>query len=342
MSTAVLTSGIMVGARELIAELGGDPDALAAQAGLLPHAFEDPDILVQADRIMDFFELAATTCHCPDFGLRHARRLPVGLFRQIWLGMRTAGTLRAVLDNLVRTYGLYTDGGSFQIEPTRDGLWMNYAFLPLGRWGVDQMINLTLGRLCLIINESLGHPWRPKRVLLRLEPADPAPFIEFFGAGVAFGQERNALFIERSTLDAPLVPGHLGKHVRPPVALRTSLKGSAVISQVRALLAVLLRHEQCALESIAQTLGLSERTLQRRLTEAGTSYRELVDVVRADLALRYVQRTDLGIAFVANLLGYDNQPAFSRAFRRWHGVSPREARANGPAETRESAALARS
>ena len=73
-------------------------------------------------------------------------------------------------------------------------------------------------------------------------------------------------------------------------------------------------------------MGTSERTLQRRLTDAGTSFRGLADAVREDLAWRYVKRTDLSIALVADLLGYDCQPAFSRAFRRWYGINPRAAR----------------
>ena len=66
--------------------------------------------------------------------------------------------------------------------------------------------------------------------------------------------------------------------------------------------------------------------IQRRLTDAGTSFRGLADAVREDLAWRYVKRTELSIALIADLLGYDCQPAFSRAFRRWYGINPRAAR----------------
>jgi AraC-like DNA-binding protein len=70
--------------------------------------------------------------------------------------------------------------------------------------------------------------------------------------------------------------------------------------------------------------------VQRRLAAAGTSYRELVDEVRADLAWRQVRHSELSVARVAELLGYRSAAAFSRAFRRWHGQSPRAAR--GPRE----------
>ena len=326
MRTAVLISAALVGARELIAELGADPEALAHEAGLPLRYFDEPDIFVEAHRMMDFFELAAARCHCADFGLRHARRLPMGVFWQIWMGMRTAGTLRGALESWVRLYGLYTDGGSFHIESNREGLWMNYSILPLGRWGVSQMVNLTLGRLCLFIEENLSHRWKPKRVLLRQQPADTAPFRAFFGDVVQFGQERDALLIDRDTLSDPIGMGDVRKLARLSLAAHVAVKGPAVVAQVRALIAATQRQRDCSIQTIARAMGTSERTLQRRLTDAGTSFRGLADAVREDLAWRYVKRTELSIALIADLLGYDCQPAFSRAFRRWYGINPRAAR----------------
>ena len=198
--------------------------------------------------------------------------------------------------------------------------------MPLGRWGVTQMVNLTLGRLCLFIEENLSRRWKPKRVLLRQQPPDPAPFNDFFGDVVRFGQERDALLIDRDSLSAPIGMGDVHKHARLPTSVHAAVKGPAVVAQVRALIAATQRQRDCSIETIAYAMGTSERTLQRRLTDAGTSFRGLADAVREDLAWRYVKRSDLSFALVADLLGYDCQTAFSRAFRRWYGLSPRAAR----------------
>lgn len=69
--------------------------------------------------------------------------------------------------------------------------------------------------------------------------------------------------------------------------------------------------------------------MQRRLAAAGAGFRELLEQVRADLAWRQVARTDLSFARLAELLGYDGQAAFTRAFKRWYEMTPREARRTG-------------
>ena len=88
MADTVLISGSLLGTRRLINELGGDPMALAAEAGLSPRAFEARDMFLPAGPIVDFFELAARRCACPDFALRHARRLPLGRRDQGWRDRR--------------------------------------------------------------------------------------------------------------------------------------------------------------------------------------------------------------------------------------------------------------
>ena len=77
---------------------------------------------------------------------------------------------------------------------------------------------------------------------------------------------------------------------------------------------------------VATELGMSERTLTRQLAAAGTSFNEMLDRLRHQLALKYVTASELNLSEVAFLLGYANQPAFSSAFRRWSGKSPSELR----------------
>lgn len=164
---------------------------------------------------------------------------------------------------------------------------------------------------------------------LREVPSDPRPHVQFFGPGVRFGQDRDALLIDEDTLHTAMGvgAGAVRSRVHRSLLRQSGSPGRAVVAQVKALLGTLLRHdEQRGMQAMGSALGLAPRTLQRRLTEAGTSYRVLMDEVRADLAWRHVQRSDLSFGQVANLLGYDSQAAFSRAFRRWHGQTPRAAR----------------
>ena len=88
------------------------------------------------------------------------------------------------------------------------------------------------------------------------------------------------------------------------------------------MLAANLAHGAVTLAEAARALHLSERTLQRRLDEAGTRFTELVDEVRKDMALRYVRDPRLALGEVAYLLGFAEPSPFHRAFRRWTGRTP--------------------
>ena len=156
MPSPVIISGALVGARELLLEQGIDPTPLAQQAGLPPRAFDEPDLFVRAAAVVDFMELAAQACRSEAFGLRHARRLPLGILGQGWMIMRAADSVGAALRDFAQLYGLYTDAGTLRLAPERGGAWVCYDFLPIGRWGVRQIVQLTLGCICLFVAESLG------------------------------------------------------------------------------------------------------------------------------------------------------------------------------------------
>ncbi|MGE0858851.1 MAG: helix-turn-helix domain-containing protein [Gammaproteobacteria bacterium] len=326
IENAVLVSGSLIGARELLAELGVDSDTVAREAGLSARVFDDPGLYVQAGRLIDYLELAAIASQRPDFGLLHARRLPLGMLGAGWTIMRAANTIDEALHDFVRLYSLYTDAGTLRAHRDGDGLWVVSSFLPVGRLGCTQAVLLTLGCICLFVRENQRHTWQPRRVELQLIPDDPAPFVAFFGPGVAFGCERNAVYIDRSTLSARMGEGAERRAVHDALLRQAAGYHDAIVAQVRALLSTLIYHEACNIDVIARALAISPRTLQRRLTAAGVSFRGMVDEVRADLALRHVKRSGLTLARIAELLGYQSPAAFSRAFRRWHHTSPRALR----------------
>ena len=95
-----------------------------------------------------------------------------------------------------------------------------------------------------------------------------------------------------------------------------------LISEVRSVLARILPDGEPSLERVAQALALSERMLQSRLREAGMTFTAVIDDVRRSLAKLYLQQTSVTLMDIAFLLGFSEQSAFSRAFRRWEGESP--------------------
>jgi AraC-like DNA-binding protein len=98
----------------------------------------------------------------------------------------------------------------------------------------------------------------------------------------------------------------------------------SIVDQVRTQVHLLLMQKEPTLEEVAEKVGLSSWSLQRRLREEGLSFSLLVDKLRCEMATHYLQQKQLPISEMALLLGYSEVSAFSRAFRRWFGISPRQ------------------
>ncbi len=99
-------------------------------------------------------------------------------------------------------------------------------------------------------------------------------------------------------------------------------RGQSVVQRVRHLVGQLLPTGRMGLESVADVLGTTPRTLQRRLVAEGTSFRRLVDDERRARVADYLRDTDAPLSRIAGMLGYSDQSAFNKAFKRWYGVPP--------------------
>ena len=183
---------------------------------------------------------------------------------------------------------------------------------------------------------NFGDALEPAEVTLkRQRPADPAPWHDFFGPNILFGQEYNSITFtaedadrkltsanaEMARLHEDLIRRHLLKMDRDNILNRTRLQ---IMEQ--------LPSGRVTEEGIARTLNVSRSTLKRRLRENGETFRSLLNQVRADLAQRYLENRDYSVTEIAFLLGYTDTSAFSRAFKTWFGHSPTRARElNAPA-----------
>lgn len=157
-------------------------------------------------------------------------------------------------------------------------------------------------------------------------PADTAPYTAFFGCPVRFAQPATCIQFQ---------PGFLGLPLRQPDPTLVSLLEAQVarllaampdkdhlLQDLRRLLSQLLLQGEPALEQCADALHLSGRTLRRRLAERGWHYRAVLEDTRHCLARDYLRNPRLSLPEIALLLGYSEQSAFSRAFRRWSGMAP--------------------
>ena len=327
--SAYVRSGVLMGTPELIRELGGAADELARRAGIDPLAFADPDLPVPLSTGIEFFESAANACACENFGLRLSQRQNLSLLGPLWTLAQSATTLGEMLDDLASLFVLHTTGLHLTLERIPQGLILNYDTASGVGSSPRQTVELGMGLVVGTVRRV--HPsWVPSDVSFRHSaPAQLALHHDVLGPRIRFNSDRNAIFLETAILNLPFGSGDGEMHRLLHAQLSRQRKTIAgeTRARVEGLIRMLLPVTNCDLEIVARTLRLSSRTLQRSLARDGSSFAEVLDAVRADLARHYLGQSKLSVGEVANILGFSETSALTRAFRRWYGVTPRTLRA---------------
>jgi len=322
-------SGVLGGAADLVQELGGDPQALALQCGLEPAALDVEDLPVPGAAVVGFFEAAARVTACSDFGIRLASRQSFAILGPLWLMMRRARTVQDALEVLVGFFIMHTSGALVGLNRQADGsAFVTYSLVAGVSTRDRQTIELGLALLCNELRMHCGPQWMPRGVMFCHDrPPGRDNHRRCFGPVVSFNQDGNMLWLDAACLRAPLVIGSKPAHaLLAPTLVSPVDEAQAVAVKVEGVMRALLPFSSCSRRNVAQIVNLSERSLQRRLAEAGTTFQQLRDRVRADIALKYLRQSSLQAAQVSEILGYSEPAAFSRAFRRQHGFTPRQAR----------------
>ena len=329
METFLATSGRVF--LRLLELHGVDADAFVRDGGYAPEVFRDPSARLPSS-VVDVAALAAAERIAdPAFALRAAHcwhPSDLGALGFAWLA---SSTLRTALGRLERYGRILGERARLQLESSSKGL--RLVFDPrrsdplVAALATDYALALVLSMCRMNFGDSL----RPAEVTLRRpRPADALPWERFFGRRVAFGAARNSFLLSRSDAESPLsIANRQLAAVHDAVLARqmADVDRSNVPARCKALLLERLSSGDAPEQEIAGSMHMSRRTLQRKLAEAETSYQQLVDETRRELALRYVEDPARSLTEITFLLGFSGQSAFTRAFRRWTGNSPSDYRA---------------
>lgn len=316
-----------------LVELHGlDSRLLLRQAGVNPDTICDEKARIPAHLDDVFFELAMGQIADPAWALRAAdcwHPSNLGVMGYAWLSSRTLHTGLKRMERYARLLGTdftYTvsermDGLHFEHDPCRS------ANAPLGWVYAD----FTLAVIMDMCRRNRGQALAPKYVLLqRPQPPDPEPWIRFFGSEVRFQSKANAIVLRMEDAHAPLPTTNIQLANTFDELLARQLEdlhGDDLVIRTKALIAGELTSGTPAASWVASELALSERGLHRKLAECGTNFRELLDLTRFELARRYLMQSQKSASEITFLLGFSESSAFTRAFRRWAGMSPVQYRA---------------
>lgn len=312
---------------------GFETDDLLAAVGLTRRVVEDPDARIPGPTVLALWSTLRQRSGDPALQLIAPTILPFGAYRVIDYLVAASATVGDGIQRFIRFFGLIADGVRLTIEPDGDERRLRMegadgAAVPA--LYVDYVFAALVGRIRMHIRPEL----RLRAVRLRQPaPVDPRPYEAIFRASIRFDAPLDCLCFDREELSAPtrnademlaqLLEEHAGM-----LAARLQPQAAGFVGEVQRALAAALP-ENGAATTVARSLHVSVRTLQRRLSDAGTTFREQCDNARRGLAEAYLADPRVSICEVAFLLGFSDQTAFNRAFRRWTGMSPGHWRRHG-------------
>jgi AraC-like DNA-binding protein len=310
----------------LVELYGIDARALVREAGIDPALLRDPNARIASSASDVAFAKAATLIPEAAFGLRAARcwhPSNLGALGYAWLA---SSTLRTGLQHLERYSRIVGEKARIKVTDTRDGLRFVYDHRrrdPLLRAiGTDFVMSLVLD-MCRM---NYGASLRPVEVRLsRARPVNTEPYRHFYGCPIHFGADEDSFLISHRVANEPLPTANrqlAGTLDGILVAQLAALDKNNLPARCKSSVLEQLTSGEASEGDMARQLHMSRRTLQRRLAESNITYQKLVDDTRRDLALLYMEDPDKSITDVTFLLGFSGQSAFTRAFKRWTGVSP--------------------
>lgn len=321
------------GFARLVEELGGDPGEFMARFAIPPEALTSEEGLVPITGHDLMLDAVARDLRCPDFGLRLARGQDLSILGRLALAIQASSTVAEALACASRYMFVHSPALSVGVEPDprgrREVVALTYRKDLRESPYSPQAMELGIGLFHQVALALVGSLTGLRSVELPHRPLSPVSrYTEFFGVDVRFGCRNAALRVERRLLDQEfrtadeairrLAVDYLASHHTDPERL--------VSTQVRRALAGSIGTTPAAIGPVARLLAMHPRTLQRRLAAEETGFKEVLDDVRRDLALRYLTTTDLPLGQVAAMAGFTDQSGLSHAVRRWQGASPSEVR----------------
>ena len=318
------------GVVDTLEAVGLDVPALFEEAGLELAALNDPDARYPTENISLLWELAVTRSDNPAIGLANSKMVKPASFDVVAYAMMSSPNLLGILEGAVRYVDILSDAATLTTTDDHEGhrlvleLFGGKLPVPRQRFEFDLMTLLSFCRW--VTNRDL----RPLALELRFPPpADVQPYQEAFKCLLRSNAQVNALLFARADVTLPLPTAHpllakmhervANEHLQRLDHAQTSLRARAVIIRC-------LPDGEPRRAKIAGALGMSERTLQRRLQAEGTSFQRLSDDTRRELAQQYLGQRNVSLADAAYLLGFRDQSSFFRASQRWFGSSPRHYR----------------
>lgn len=324
-----------VGIAEALEMRGVDSQELFTRAGIPFVSATEQSTLIEVSNSNALYKLAAEATGDPSIGLGVAQCIPPTVFKAAGYSLYASNSLHEFCQRLVRFFRSLNEDArhnfdaNYDVEENR-GIYR--LVLKVTEQGLCfESVDTWIAYLVKVCREISGPTFVPKRVeLVRPVPSSSeGEYQRYFRCPVRFSAKRNAIYFNKKDIYAPALAasGELASQFDDiSRAYLLGLDRSDIVKGAKRNIVKLLPTGDCSRENVAKALNVSERSLNSKLRESGTSYQEILEELRSRLAHEYLDRKHLSLAQIGYQLGFSDTSSFARAFRRWTGQSPSEYR----------------
>ncbi len=326
--SATTIGGYVLAIGKALQASGVDSAAVFRAEGLALNVTNDPLQRLPATALNSLYAASVRVTNNPYFGLAVARHIRMSNLHALGFALAASDTLLDFCWRLERYFRVVSEAATVTITEAADEVTLRANHLVEVSGETEDAF---LGFLVLAMRQLSETSFNPISVgFAHAAPtAGVEPYAALFRAPVAFGEPASRLVFEKSILSRPLAgacPELAQVNDNIAVAYLARLDKNDVISTARQKIVELLPNGECTRDLVAKSLNMSPTTLQFKLSKRHTSFHDLMESTRKELACSYVQQSALSVTEIAFLLGFNDTSNFARAFKRWTGASPTDFR----------------
>ena len=294
-------------------------------AGLPPNFFEQENIFVTTSKLFAIWKSVEELSSDPGFGLKLGEEIKFEKSHPVSIAGVCSRTFGDALERLAR-YKQLTCPEEIRVNREDLEASVEFYFNETEEAQPNIMVDLGLSWILFVAKRGSEGHITPCRLELTRPVLNREMLENHFGCQVHFRAARNALVFHSSDLDLPFVTSNeefvdiLGMHLDNELEVNKSSVN--LIQKIKLAMKRSLAGKRPALLDVAHELGMSSRTLQRRLTDAGNSFKQILEETRREQSHYYLKQSSMELTEIAFLLGFVDASSFCRAFQGWEGTSP--------------------